>query len=103
MAAEDIADIALAITSAGGLQGTVSASGHSEGLKELPPEVLAAAAKAAADSSTKMVDTILNREGELYESVQAMMSTQDLLDRIQSDDSGAPRPRQSSPKPTYSK
>lgn len=106
MAAEDIADIALAISSAGGLHGTASVSGHSEGLRELPPEVLAAAAKAAADSSTKMVDTILNREGELYESVQAMMSTQDLLDRIQSDngdDSGAPRPRQSSPKPTYSK
>ncbi len=106
MAPEDIADIALAISSSAGLQGRTVPGDEAGRLKDLPPEVLAAAAKAAADSSTKMVDTILNREGELYESVQAMMSTQELLDKIQSEsaeDTGAvPRPRQSSPKPTSS-
>ena len=53
-----------------------------------------------------MVDTILNREGELYESVRATMSTQELLDKIQSesaeDAAVVPRPMQSSPKPTIS-
>ena len=106
MAPEDIADIALAISSSATLQGGTLPRNEAERLKDLPPEVLAAAAKAAADSSTKMVDTILNREGELYESVQAMMSTQELLDKIQSesaeDAAVVPRPRQSSPKPTRS-
>jgi hypothetical protein len=106
MAPEDIADIALAISSSAGQEERTVPEDESCSLKDLPPEILAAAAKAAADSSTKMVDTILNREGELYESVQAMMSTQELLDKIQSEsaeDTGTvPRPRQSSPKPTSS-
>ena len=106
MAPEDIADIALAISSSAGQEERTVPGDESSSLKNLPPEILAAAAKAAADSSTKMVDTILNREGELYESVQAMMSTQELLDKIQSEsaeDTGTvPRPRQSSPKPTSS-
>ena len=106
MAPEDIADIALAISSSATLQGGTIPGNEADRLKDLPPEVLAAAAKAAADSSTKMVDTILNREGELYESVRATMSTQELLDKIQSesaeDAAVVPRPRQSSPKPTIS-
>ena len=106
MAPEDIADIALAISSSATLQGGTLPGNEADRLKDPPPEVLAAAAKAAGDSSTKMVDTTLNREGELYESVQAMMSTQELLDIIQSesaeDAAALPRPRQSSPKPTRS-
>ena len=54
-------------------------------LRDLPPEVLAAAAKAAAESSTQVVDRVLQREEEKEELVQAVASAvenQEIVDQM---------------------
>ena len=87
---EEIADIAMAISTSQVLE----TSGHAVPeavqqvvgrLRDLPPEVLAAAAKAAAESSTQVVDRVLQREEEkegLVRAVASAVENQEIVDQM---------------------